>query len=72
MKAQGMFDNIKKSVKDWTNEDEIREYLRLILDKKAFDKTGLIMEWDMPSIRFPIQEKNPEELCAKACFRKGS
>ena len=42
MKAQGMFDNIKKSVKDWTNEDEIREYLRLILDKKAFDKTGLI------------------------------
>ena len=42
LKAQGMFDNIKKSVKDWTNEDEIREYLRLILDKKAFDKTGLI------------------------------
>ena len=37
-----MFDDIKKSVKDWTNEDEIREYLRLILDKKAFDKTGLI------------------------------
>lgn len=42
LKAQGMFDDIKKSVKDWTNEDEIREYLRLILDKKAFDKTGLI------------------------------
>ena len=42
LKAQGMFDNIKQSVKDWTNEDEIREYLRLILDKKAFDKTGLI------------------------------
>ena len=42
LKAQGMFDDIKKSVKDWTNEDEIREHLRLILDKKAFDKTGLI------------------------------
>ena len=42
LKAQGMFDDIKKSVKDWTNEDEIREYLHLILDKKAFDKTGLI------------------------------
>ena len=42
LKAQRMFDDIKKSVKDWTNEDEIREYLRLILDKKAVDKTGLI------------------------------
>ena len=42
LKAQGMFDDIKKSVKDWTDEDEIREHLRLILDKKAFDKTGLI------------------------------
>ena len=42
LKAQGMFDDIKKSVKDWTSEDEIREYLRKILDKKAFDKSGLI------------------------------
>ena len=37
-----MFNDMKKHIKDFSDEDEIREYLRLILDKKAFDKTGLI------------------------------
>lgn len=42
LKAQKMFDNIKENVKDWTSESEIAEYLQKILDKKAFDRTGLI------------------------------
>lgn len=37
-----MFDDIKKNVKDWNNEDELREYLNLILNKQAFNRTGLI------------------------------
>ena len=37
-----MFDDIKASVKDWDNEDEIRLYLRKILNKEAFDHSGLI------------------------------
>ena len=37
-----MFDEIKKNVKDWENEDEISEYLLKILRKEAFDKSGLI------------------------------
>jgi citrate synthase len=33
---------MKKTIKDWENEDEISEYLRALLHKEAFDKAGLI------------------------------
>ncbi len=42
IKVCQMFDDIKKNVKDWTSDAEIRAYLTDILDKKAFDKAGLI------------------------------
>ena len=42
IKVQNMFRDIKEHVSDWTNEDEITEYLTKILDKQAFDKSGLI------------------------------
>lgn len=42
IKVCHMFDDIKNNVKDWDDVDEIRAYLNDILDKKAFDKTGLI------------------------------
>ncbi|MBR0515508.1 MAG: citrate/2-methylcitrate synthase [Eubacterium sp.] len=42
IKVKNMFDEIKKNVKDWENEDEISEYLLKILRKEAFDKSGLI------------------------------
>ena len=37
-----MFKNIEENVKDWKDEDEIRAYLAKILNKEAFDKSGLI------------------------------
>ncbi|MDO5479705.1 MAG: citrate/2-methylcitrate synthase [Clostridia bacterium] len=37
-----MLENIKQNVKDWTDEDEVRAYLQKILNKEAFDKSGLI------------------------------
>ena len=37
-----MFDDIKKNVKDWQNDAELRGYLDKILNKQAFDRTGLI------------------------------
>ena len=37
-----MMDEIKKNVKDWSSEKEIRDYLYKIAKKQAFDKTGLI------------------------------
>lgn len=42
LKVQNMFAAIKDNVKDWNNEEELTKYLISILDKKAFDKAGLI------------------------------
>lgn len=42
IKVVKMFEDMKKNVKDWTNEEEIREYLKALLHKQAFDKAGLI------------------------------
>ncbi len=42
LKVQQMFTDLKANVKDWENEDEISEYLQGLLDKKGFDKSGLI------------------------------
>ncbi len=42
IKVVGMFEDMKKTVKDWNNEEEIIAYLEALLDKKAFDNSGLI------------------------------
>ena len=42
LKVQQMFNDLKENVKDWENEDELTEYLQGLLDKKGFDKSGLI------------------------------
>ncbi len=33
---------MKATLTDWTDEEQIRQYLEALLDKKAFDKKGLI------------------------------
>ena len=42
LKVQQMFNDLKSHIKDWENEDEISEYLQGLLDKKGFDRSGLI------------------------------
>ena len=42
IKVTQMFEDMKKVVKDWTDEDEVRQYLCNLLEKKAFDQRGLI------------------------------
>ena len=42
IKVVSMFNDMKKEVKDWTDEDEVRVYLRKLLHKEAFDSKGLI------------------------------
>jgi len=42
IKVVQMFEDMKKNVSDWTNEEQITAYLRDLLHKKAFDKAGLI------------------------------
>ncbi len=42
IKVIKMFDEIKANVSDWYDDDEIEAYLTKIVNRKAFDKTGLI------------------------------
>ena len=41
-RVMAMMDEIKENVKNWHDEGEIADYLRKILHKEAFDRTGLI------------------------------
>ena len=42
IKVVQMFDDMKKNVKDWNDEEEVSEYLKALLEKRAFDNAGLI------------------------------
>lgn len=42
IKVTQMFDDMKKNVKNWNDDKEIEQYLSDLLNKKAFDKAGLI------------------------------
>ena len=42
IKVVKMFDDMKKTLPDWQDEDAVRGYLKDLLDKKAFDRSGLI------------------------------
>jgi len=64
-----MFDDLKENVKNWEDEEEIADYLRAILRKEAFDKTGLIygLGHAVYSLSDPRAEilKNSVEILAK-------
>ncbi len=42
IKVMQMFDDMKENIKNWEDEEEISAYLTDLLNKKAFDKSGLI------------------------------
>ncbi len=42
LKVMEMFDDLKQNVPDWKDENALREYLRRLLDKEGFDRSGLI------------------------------
>lgn len=42
IKVINMFHHLKDQIKDWTNIDEIDTYLNRMLNKEAYDKSGLI------------------------------
>lgn len=42
IKVTQMFDDMKENINDWTSEAQVRQYLNDLIDKKAFDKKGLI------------------------------
>jgi citrate synthase len=42
LKVREMMENIKTSVKDWDDEEEVRAYLTKIVRREAYDRSGLI------------------------------
>lgn len=42
IKVVQMFDDMKNTLEDWTDEKQVRQYLVDLLHKRAFDKAGLI------------------------------
>jgi len=42
IKVMDMFSHLKNNITDWTDTDELDNYLYKILNKKAYDKSGLI------------------------------
>ncbi len=70
IKVMGMFDELKKTVKNWNDDDEITAYLQKLLDKEAFDKSGLIYGmghavYSISDPRAQIFKKYVEKLAAE-------
>ena len=42
VKVMGMLSDMKKKVTDWTDANQVDDYLRKVLNKEEFDRTGLI------------------------------
>lgn len=42
IKVVKMFEDLKATIKDWNDEDEVSAYLKALLNKEAFDHAGLI------------------------------
>jgi citrate synthase len=42
IKVVQMFKDMKENISNWEDEDEISDYLKALLQKEAFDKSGLI------------------------------
>ena len=42
IKVKHMFDHMKETINDWNDDDEIKNYLNALLEKRIFDQSGLI------------------------------
>lgn len=67
LKVLQMFDDLKEHCPDWSNEGEITDYLKKVLNKQAFDGSGLIYGmghavYTESDPRAVILEKYAEEL----------
>ncbi len=66
LKVQHMFADIKEHIEDWKNEAEVEAYLQKILDKQAFDRSGLI--YGMGHAVYTLSD--PREVILKRFARK--
>lgn len=60
IKVVQMFEDMKKNIKNWTDEEEVGTYLSNLLHKKAFDHAGLI--YGMGHAVYSISDPRAEVL----------
>ncbi|NLG90083.1 MAG: citrate/2-methylcitrate synthase [Clostridiaceae bacterium] len=75
VKVVQMFEDMKKHIKDWNSENEISNYLLDILDRKAFDRSGLIYGvghavYSISDPRAIILKQYAEKLAKEAGFEE--
>lgn len=76
IKVTQMFEDMKKNVDDWEDDDKVHQYLEDLLDKKAFDKKGLIYGmghaiYSVSDPRAEIFKKFVEQLAReKGCLKE--
>ena len=61
-----MFEDIKKHIKDWKDDEEIADYLEKILEKQTFDRMGLI--YGMGHAVYTISD--PRQIILKGAVQK--
>ncbi len=73
LKVLEMMEDMKKHVKDWSNELEVEEYLLKVLKKKANDFSGKI--YGIGHAVYTISDPRAtllKEKAQRACYRKGT
>lgn len=66
VKVYYMFEDLKKRVRDWNDDDAIMDYLEKLLDKQAFDCKGLI--YGMGHAVYTISD--PRQVILKGSVQK--
>ncbi|MCR5251114.1 MAG: citrate/2-methylcitrate synthase [Lachnospiraceae bacterium] len=66
LKVQQMFGDLKDKVKDYADEDQVRDYLDRVLKKEAFDGSGLI--YGMGHAIYTLSD--PRKVILKECAGK--
>lgn len=66
VKVYYMFEDLKKHVRDWNDDDAIMDYLEKLLDKQAFDCKGLI--YGMGHAVYTISD--PRQVILKGSVQK--
>jgi citrate synthase len=75
LKVVEMFDDLRANITDWEDDEQIADYLHRILDKEAFDRTGLVYGMGHPvySVSDPravILRSFAEKLAAEKGYPK--
>lgn len=60
IKVINMFHHLKEHIKDWTNKDEIDIFLNRMLNKEAYDRSGLI--YGIGHAVYTLSDPRAEEL----------